>query len=60
MTRTTYTCDGCGARLDNEKDLRKLDGTKRPQWQCRICQTTVPSVVAERLSHQKQNAQEQR
>jgi hypothetical protein len=58
VTRTTYICDGCGATLDNEKDLRKLDGTARPRWQCRVCQTTVPGVVAERISHQKQNADE--
>lgn len=58
MTRTTYTCDGCGALLDNEKDLRKREGTTRLSWQCRVCETTVPSVVAERISHQKQNATE--
>jgi len=58
MARTTYTCDGCGATLDNEKDLQRLDGTTRPTWRCRVCQTTVPSVVAERISHQKQNGLE--
>ncbi|WP_229125028.1 hypothetical protein [Halapricum desulfuricans] len=45
-----------GARLDNETDLQKREGTTRPSWQCRVCETTVPSVVAERISHQKQNA----
>ncbi|QSG10344.1 hypothetical protein [Halapricum desulfuricans] len=58
MTRTTYTCDGCGTQLDNEKDIQKSTGTIRPDWQCRTCGTTVPSVVAERISHQKQNATE--
>ncbi|WP_169304879.1 hypothetical protein [Halorhabdus utahensis] len=54
MTRSTYICDGCGATLDNEKDLQKDDGTTRPTWRCSRCQTTVPSVVAERISHQSQ------
>ncbi|WP_169051741.1 hypothetical protein [Halorhabdus amylolytica] len=58
MTRTTYTCDGCGARLDNEKDLTKEDGRVRPSWKCRRCQTSVPPVVAERLTHQKQHGRE--
>lgn len=58
MARTTYTCDGCGAVLDNEKDLRRLDGTTRSRWQCVVCQTSVPSVVAERISHQKQHGSE--
>jgi DNA-directed RNA polymerase subunit RPC12/RpoP len=54
VTRTKYTCEGCGARLDNEKDLLRADATTRPVWKCARCQTTVPSVVAERISHQKQ------
>lgn len=58
MARTTYTCDGCGAQLDNETDLRRLDGTTHPTWQCGVCQTTVPGVVAERINHQKQHETE--
>jgi len=58
VTRTTYTCDGCGARLDNEKDLQQADATTTPTWKCIRCQTTVPSVVAERISHQKQRPRE--
>ncbi|MFB6163184.1 MAG: hypothetical protein ABEJ86_07095 [Halococcoides sp.] len=54
MSRTTYTCDGCGTRLDNEKDLRKEAGTVGTRWTCAVCQTTVPAVVAERIDHQKQ------
>ncbi|WP_167879946.1 hypothetical protein [Halorhabdus rudnickae] len=58
MTRTTYTCDGCGTRLDNEKDPSTDDGTTRPTWKCLLYQTTVPPVVAERTSHQKQRPRE--
>ncbi|MFW6018376.1 MAG: hypothetical protein ACOCPX_06100 [Halapricum sp.] len=58
MTRTAYTCDGCGARVNNRTDLQKRDGTARPRWHCRVCETVVPSVVAERISHQKENATE--
>ncbi|WEL21166.1 hypothetical protein HBNXHr_1098 [Halorhabdus sp. BNX81] len=54
MTRTTHICDGCGATLDNEKDLTRNEGTTAPAWKCTRCQTTVPSIVAERISHQSQ------
>ncbi|MFB6201429.1 MAG: hypothetical protein ABEI98_05405 [Halorhabdus sp.] len=58
MTRTTYTCDGCGTRLDNQKDLLWEEGTKGPTWKCARCQTTVPGVIAERISHQRQRPRE--
>jgi len=58
VTRTTYTCDGCSAKLDNEKDLIRVDGTMRPAWKCARCGTTVPPVVAERINHQKQRSME--
>jgi len=56
MTRTTYACDGYGARLDDKTDLQKSTETIRPDWQSRTCGTTVPSVIAERISYQKQDA----
>ncbi|MFB6146754.1 MAG: hypothetical protein ABEJ08_03615 [Halobacteriaceae archaeon] len=54
MTWTRYTCDGCGAELDNRKDLDRVDGTVTRTWRCRYCGTEVPGVVAEKLDHQKQ------
>jgi len=53
--RTRRACDGCGAVLENEKDLRKQTGTAGRTWRCADCGTSVPAIVAEKISHQKQN-----
>jgi len=58
MTRTRHVCTGCGALLDNEKDLDREQGTVTSAWNCGECGTSVPGVVAEKLQHQKQNGRE--
>lgn len=52
MTKTSYTCDGCHAGIETVEDMRTVQGTVSVQWRCRICGTTVPAVVAERVKHQ--------
>jgi len=34
--------------------MRKEQGTVSCQWRCRLCGTTVPAVVAEKIKHQRQ------
>lgn len=53
MSRSRYTCDGCGATIERAMDLEKVDGTTTPSWRCLACKTTVPSVIAERIKHQQ-------
>ena len=53
MARSSYTCDGCGLRIERAMDLEKLEGAATPSWRCGTCETTVPSVVAERIKHQR-------
>jgi DNA-directed RNA polymerase subunit RPC12/RpoP len=54
VSDTAYRCDGCHAELTRKDDLQELQGTERSRWRCAYCQTTVPTVVAERLRHQRQ------
>jgi len=56
MARTRHACAGCGAVLDNEKDLEQEIGTAGRAWKCGACGTSVPAIVAEKINHQKQNA----
>jgi len=56
MARTRHACAGCGAVLDNEKDLEQEVGTAGRAWKCGACGTSVPAIVAEKINHQKQNA----
>jgi len=53
MTETSYACDGCGETIETVEDMRKEQGTVSARWRCRLCETTVPSVVAERIKHQE-------
>jgi hypothetical protein len=52
VTRTTYECEGCREPIESNDDLEKQDGTVRTHWQCALCGTTVPGVVAEKIKHQ--------
>lgn len=53
MSPTTHTCEGCHAELRFKDDLEPVQGHTRTTWRCRLCQTTVPGVVAEKLAHQQ-------
>jgi DNA-directed RNA polymerase subunit RPC12/RpoP len=53
MSDVTYRCDGCGTELTSVEDLSKVQGTVSRSWRCRVCHTTVPGVVAERIQHQR-------
>jgi hypothetical protein len=55
VTRTTHVCTGCGAVLEDERHLDRVQGTTGPSWRCVACHTTVPGVVAERINHQRQH-----
>ena len=55
MTRTTHRCAGCGRLLRSKRDLREDQGVVGSRWTCKACQTTVPSIVAEKLKHQTQH-----
>lgn len=54
MTHSRYTCDGCGAVIERAMDLEKLEGVRTPSWRCPTCKRPVPSVIAERIKHQRQ------
>jgi DNA-directed RNA polymerase subunit RPC12/RpoP len=54
MTNASYACDGCRATIETVGDMRKEQGTVSSQWRCRLCGTTVPAVVAEKIKHQQQ------
>jgi DNA-directed RNA polymerase subunit RPC12/RpoP len=47
----SYHCDGCGATLRAVEELDRQSGTAGRSWACTYCGTTVPAVIAERLSH---------
>ncbi|MFB6360425.1 MAG: hypothetical protein ABEH59_03790 [Halobacteriales archaeon] len=55
MTRTTHVCSGCGRQIRSKRDLRKDQGAVRARWTCKACETTVPSIVAEKIKHQTQH-----
>lgn len=51
MSITEYRCT-CGALLRYRQDLSKESGIATPTWKCMQCNTPVPGVIAEKISHQ--------
>lgn len=51
MTETEHRCV-CGALLRYRQDLIQERGPGTPTWKCTDCETPVPGVVAEKISHQ--------
>ncbi|MFB6254983.1 MAG: hypothetical protein ABEI06_10285 [Halobacteriaceae archaeon] len=51
MSRTTYRCV-CGLELKYKQDLVKERGAGPPTWKCKDCGSQIPSMVAEKISHQ--------
>jgi hypothetical protein len=51
MSPTTHGCT-CGATLRFRQDMIEDRSGVRRSWKCKDCNTPVPNVVAERLSHQ--------
>ncbi|EMA19506.1 hypothetical protein C442_13355 [Haloarcula amylolytica JCM 13557] len=51
MSETTYQCE-CGAALRFRQDLTLERGGTSRAWACGDCGLPIPSVVAEKLSHQ--------
>lgn len=53
MGRSSYVCNGCGVTIERAMDMEKLQGDRSRSFRCRTCKTGIPSVVAERIHHQK-------
>ena len=54
MSKSQHVCSGCGATIERAMDMEKVEGDRRRSWRCQTCKTAIPSVVAERISHQQQ------
>jgi len=55
MSRTVHVCAGCGVELASKRDLREEVGSVYSSWVCRHCGTSVPTMVAEKIKHQRQH-----
>lgn len=55
MSRTVHVCTGCGAEIASKRDLHEEIGSVYSTWKCRRCGTTVPTMVAEKIKHQRQH-----
>ncbi|MFB6163959.1 MAG: hypothetical protein ABEJ31_02265 [Haloarculaceae archaeon] len=53
MSGPTHRCGGCGATLRSVDELERESRATGRTWRCAYCGTTVPGVVAERLSHRR-------
>lgn len=51
MSLTEHRCV-CGALLRYRQDLIQERGIASREWKCKDCETPVPGMVAERISHQ--------
>jgi hypothetical protein len=53
VSSPSHRCEGCGATLQSKDELDKQPGAAGRSWYCTYCGTSVPGLVAEKLSHHR-------